>query len=371
MIRVLHIINSPNFGGIERLVFDLIKIQNKNPELNIALFITFPKGELIKDFENTGIECYSGNFTSGYDVHLSKLKRVLEIFKKHDILHFHSFNPVLAFLAMISKKVVFYTEHGNFGFGRKMKINDRIKFFLLNIYLNHFVSFVSFNSKFIKSIARKKYGLKRVPNDVIYNGIDFSKECIQSIGIDRLFSSQIDRKFIIGTTSRFAGFKRIDRLIEAFSIFQNGKNAALLLVGDGILLTELKSQVHNLGISDKVIFTGYRKNITDYQQAMDVCVFPSQNEPFGLVAVETMSLGKPVIVFSDGGGIVEIVGDKFPDDVVDSIQGLVERLNHFYNLGKESCETISSRINYSMKFDIKLMEEAICKRYKKILACVE
>ena len=50
-----------------------------------------------------------------------------------------------------------------------------------------------------------------------------------------------------------------------------------------------------------VHFLGYKKNVFDYQSAFDVAVFPSRNEPFGLVAVEAYYASKPTLIFDDSG----------------------------------------------------------------------
>ena len=61
---------------------------------------------------------------------------------------------------------------------------------------------------------------------------------------------------------------------------------------------QLEALVGQLGLRDATHFTGFRQDARACQSFMNVCVFPSQNEPFGLVAVETLALGKPTIVFA-------------------------------------------------------------------------
>src|SRR5690606_19063250 len=124
--------------------------------------------------------------------------------------------------------------------------------------------------------------------------------------------------------------KRVDRLIEGFARFQDGREAMLLIVGDGVERAALEARVDDLEIRAKTLFAGYQREVQAYQAAMDVCVFPSQNEPFGLVAVETLALGKPTVVFADGGGICEIVAGLDPSDVVENSDALAKRLAYYY-----------------------------------------
>ena len=357
MIRVLHILWSAHFGGIEKLVFDLATVQIKCLTLQVEIFFGRKEGEFLERFQEAGFMCYSARLNSGYDVSPWKCFHAIRLFKKYDILHFHSFNPLLSICAVISGKKIIYTEHGNFGFGRKKNLTDYLKGFLLKRFLNSYVDYISFNSQFTKECAERRYGLNSVRRSVVYNGIAFKKDNVPSGGIPELILQKLHGKFIVGTTSRFAGFKRIDRLIQAFAKFQGNKDTVLLLVGDGILRSELERLVEDLGLSKKTIFTGFRNNVREFQNLMDVCVFPSENEPFGLVAVETLSLGKPTIVFWDGGGILEVVGNFVKDDVVGDIFNLAHRLEYYYVKKDKLTKLSQKRKEYARKFDICNMSE--------------
>lgn len=81
-----------------------------------------------------------------------------------------------------------------------------------------------------------------------------------------------------------------------------------LIVGDGPLRDQLKSRVEALGIAEAVTFLGVREDVGALMQAADVFVLPSIKEPFGIVLLEALSLGRPVVA-SAVGGIPEIVTD--------------------------------------------------------------
>ncbi|MBK7969003.1 MAG: glycosyltransferase [Bacteroidetes bacterium] len=164
--------------------------------------------------------------------------------------------------------------------------------------------------------------------------------------------------------------KRIDRLIEAFARFsENKKDVALLLVGDGPLLSDLKSQASKLNILDSVIFAGYQPNVRSFQNLMTICVFPSENEPFGLVAVETLSLGKPTLLFKDGGGMTEIFTESLKSDIVDNISEMTSRIESYYQLyHSKQLPHIEVRQKAASRFDIHTMEKHFFEIYKSILA---
>jgi glycosyltransferase involved in cell wall biosynthesis len=365
MISIVHVIWSGNFGGIETVVFDLCKAQKDNPSLKVELLVGKKEGAALQKLTEHEVLVHFADLESGFDFSFSKYRKLKIFFSQFDIIHIHSFNYLVVRAAVESGKKIVFTEHGNFGFGRKKKMTDRINQFLLRRFLRKHADFISFNSKFTAQIARERYRLSGKNSQVIYNGINFSNPLSPEFKDDAL-QKEIEKKFVVGTSSRFAGFKRIDRLIEAFAEFAEGKDAVLLLVGDGIMRNQWELLVKQLGIHERTIFTGYRTDVRQLQGKMDLCVFPSENEPFGLVAIEALSLGKPVLVFSDGGGITELVSQISQNDVVNDVEELVKRMNFYYENRSEIQMKIHDRIQFAKSFDIKRMEENFFRIYKDL-----
>ena len=371
MMRVVHIVWSGNFGGIERLVSDLSRSQNCIPDLEVDIMICKAEGGFLEKLKSSASTCHTFHLRSAYDISIWKYLKMLRILKTYDIIHFHGFNPIIYFLGILANSKIIYTEHGNFGFGRKKKLSDSINKFLKKYFLNRFSNFITFNSKFTKDFAEKIYHFNsKTYRAVIYNGIFFGYDKDSPSIIPEEFQKKISGKFVVGTCSRFAGFKRIDRLISAFYHFQKCHDSLLLIVGDGVLRPELEKLVETLHLKERTLFTGFQSNIIDYQKGMDVCVFPSQGEPFGLVAVETLALGKPTLVYKDGGGITEVVEGVEPLDIVEDDKQLVARLT-FYADHKENLEKdMSKRTNHARMFDITTMARNIHDIYKQVL-CAE
>ncbi len=127
----------------------------------------------------------------------------------------------------------------------------------------------------------------------------------------------------------------------------------LLLVGDGPLRQELERLVDECGIRHKTHFTGYRKDVMCCFGVMDVCVIPSANEAFGLVAIEALSLGKPTLVFQDSGGLRDIISPIAPEDVVANESKLVDRLTLYYG-DRSQCQALAARrAQYARQYDIR------------------
>ncbi|WP_225370594.1 glycosyltransferase [Methanobrevibacter arboriphilus] len=84
-------------------------------------------------------------------------------------------------------------------------------------------------------------------------------------------------------------------------------DCVLVVVGDGPLLNSLKEKVKIENVED-VIFTGARNDVANVIQSSDLLILPSYSESFGLVLIEALACGKPVIG-SNVGGIKEIITD--------------------------------------------------------------
>ncbi|ABO50845.1 glycosyl transferase, group 1 [Desulforamulus reducens MI-1] len=118
---------------------------------------------------------------------------------------------------------------------------------------------------------------------------------------------------IVYYVGRLVPEKGVQVLLEAVpKILHYHPNTKFVIAGKGSFEGELKHKAVQIGISDKIYFTGYVNDMTRnslYHYA-DVAVFPSLYEPFGIVALEAMAAQTPVVV-SDNGGLGEIVQHGF------------------------------------------------------------
>nr|MCR4990329.1 glycosyltransferase [Lachnospiraceae bacterium] len=107
-------------------------------------------------------------------------------------------------------------------------------------------------------------------------------------------SLNVEDKYVIGHVGRFHYSKNHIFLIDVFaSIIQKTKDKGidpvLLLVGEGPLMGEVKDHVEELGISDKVIFAGAKKDVYKYYNAMDFFLYPSRYEGLPGTVVEAQA----------------------------------------------------------------------------------
>jgi len=119
---------------------------------------------------------------------------------------------------------------------------------------------------------------------------------------------------LIGIVGRLQRWKGMHVLVQAMpKILQKYPDAHCVVVGgkhdfEPDYEDFLKVEIAALGLKEQVIMAGLQRNIPEWVQAMDVFVHASDKEPFGIVIIEAMALGKPVIA-GNAGGPTEIITD--------------------------------------------------------------
>jgi N-acetyl-alpha-D-glucosaminyl L-malate synthase BshA len=108
--------------------------------------------------------------------------------------------------------------------------------------------------------------------------------------------------------SNFRPVKRPVDCVEIFARVLKKTKARLVMVGDGSERTNCIHRARCLGVADDCIFVGKQPNIVDYLCASDILLLPSEQESFGLAALEAMACELPVIA-SRVGGLPEVVDE--------------------------------------------------------------
>ncbi|MDZ4716933.1 MAG: glycosyltransferase family 4 protein [Roseiflexaceae bacterium] len=101
---------------------------------------------------------------------------------------------------------------------------------------------------------------------------------------------------------------RVDQQIPDYRLVIVGEDDPRAHPGGGSFMAEIKAHAQRLGLSEKLIFTGFRTDIPALMASFDMYTMPSWEEPFGMVFVEAMSMEKPVVAWHQAGPI-EIVID--------------------------------------------------------------
>jgi|GEM_PF-1014091 len=365
-IKLLHIVHDFLQGGIEGFLYYLVKEQLKKEELDVTILclqdehlVTNPR------IKTLGVKVVYLKMRP-FERSLGKYKKFIQILNAYDLIHWQIFKPILARVAYNVKPKQIFTVHTAGDALRSKSLYRKFHNSLIKSFLNGTIDGIANNSKFSKEYWISK-GVKNPNNVVIYNGVFFHNQHSRNNAFNA--HPELAGKFVIGTTSRLIPWKRVDFLIRAFSRMRNlNENIVLLIVGQGPETENLMRIAIENNVQDKIIFSGYRANVGDFQDAIDLCVFPSVSEPFGLVAVECLHIGKPVIVMRDGGGLVEIVEKVNNGLIADSENSLTELLDSFYENRDTEQNDINKRIEVAIGFSVEKCEEGYREFYKQVLA---
>ena len=138
--------------------------------------------------------------------------------------------------------------------------------------------------------------------------------------------------FLLIYVAEFSKRKNQQFLIDSIKILisEGYNNVKLLLLGDGVLLDDMKQYSKTLGIEDNIIFKGYIKEVCNYYQISDICVSSSRIEGLPFNIMEAMSTGLPIIA-SKIKGHIDLVdhesnGFLYNFDDIDSFCNYVKML---------------------------------------------
>ena len=145
--------------------------------------------------------------------------------------------------------------------------------------------------------------------DVIPNGVNIAKHEIQFNKNEIRSRYSLPHEKLILFVGRHVWEKGVDVALGAIhSVLKEVPDAKLVIVGHGYMTDKCKALAHQMGVGDKVCFTGYVDDwtVSALTNSSDVVIVPSRYEPFGIAALDAMACKVPVIV-SDTGGLSEIV----------------------------------------------------------------
>jgi N-acetyl-alpha-D-glucosaminyl L-malate synthase BshA len=152
--------------------------------------------------------------------------------------------------------------------------------------------------------TRDRLGVTK-PVEVVPNFVDISR-CDPQLSNAYRRRLSPDGTPLVMHASNFRPVKRIPDVVEAFRRLLELRPAHLVMVGDGPDRATAERAVRDAGIADRVEFLGNVSPVEGVLGAADVFLLPSEQESFGLAALEAMACGVPVVV-SGAGGLPELV----------------------------------------------------------------
>jgi glycosyltransferase involved in cell wall biosynthesis len=162
----------------------------------------------------------------------------------------------------------------------------------------------------LTEIEKNDYIREKISDDrrivTIPCGIDIDKYASSSSTVRDEFGISPDQP-VIGWVGRTEPVKGCEHFLRACQLIKKEMpEARFLLVGEGSLKGEMEELADSLGISEEVIFAGYRTDMPEIMSSIDLLLHTPLNEGLGRVLLEAMTCKKPIVA-ADVGGIPEII----------------------------------------------------------------
>jgi glycosyltransferase involved in cell wall biosynthesis len=343
-MKILHIIPTLSKGGAERLVIDIVKQLNKqeNTKVGLVIFrddIKYDSSE-INEFVSIIPSSVKLSLTKKWIVNVSDLQVYIDNFKP-DVIHTHLFEaelvsrfcnyPNARWFSHVHDNMIQLNSWSWSSISKTNITNWYEKQTLFNQYKKnrgtHFIAISKHTESYIKSVQSK------YPVTLLHNAIDvnrfqkptnFQKSFTDSGS--RPVENQPSIPIAIGTTlnlnlqlstlnliniGSFVPKKNQTFLLDILlELKERGVYANCLFVGDGPLKTEVQNKAQELGISYQCHFLGNVDKVEEYLWRSDVYVHTATYEPLGLVLLEAMASGLPIVSLDGGGNRDIMINEK-------------------------------------------------------------
>lgn len=327
-IKVCHLISGDLWAGAEVQAYILLSSLYHLDELDITVII-LNDGRLAEELRKTGLDVVV--IEESEHSFFAILRLIKEKLKGEDIdiLHTHRLKEnVLGGLLKQSGMVKYLvqTVHGLSEPSKGIKALKARPYSLLSLY---------FRRRYFDKILPVSYDIQ---NEFSHRINPARLVTIHnSINIDRLkitrSSNEIrqelnleEHTLVIGSAGRMVPVKGYDNFLKAAQIILGKKpDVRFVLAGDGPLLEELKRTAEEIGVKDHVAFLGFRNDILDIINCLDIVLLSSYHEGIPTVVLEAMALKKAVVA-PKVGGIPEIIEDNVSGFLVKpgDVQGLAD-----------------------------------------------
>ncbi len=358
-MKILHVVNSLQMGGAEKMVHDLSIAQKKDGlEVNV-LMLNDSKNYLVTNLiqAHVNVICLSKKIGL-YNPLLILL--LIPYIRKYDLIHVHLFPAQywvgFAKLLSFSKTVLITTEHST---------NNRR---MNHVILKHVDRFVyKYCYKYIVSCAEKVKAVMEIKypkaNHVtISNGVDVMKYK-NAISYTKQELGLTDKSYILCMVARFAYPKQQDTIVRALALLPSEFHA--LFVGGGDV-EAVKKVVEELSLNGRVHFLGVRNDVHRILKSADVVLMSSVYEGLSLSSIEGMAVVKPFVASNVDGlrDVVEGAGLLFKCGDEKDLANVILRL---YN-DKSMYQTIAlSCFERAKEYDLNTMVNKYYEVYKNSL----
>ena len=380
MPKIMYIITRLDRGGSAEAVLQWAEgIKNKGFQVELVSGLTVEPHENLEAYsKRTGIEITFINSLHRELEPANDVRALWSLYRyfrreKPDIVHTNSskaglLGRVAAWLARTP--VIVHSPHGHIFYGYYGKLKTD-----LFIFLERAAGKITDVITTLTSIGRDDHIKLKIAKpekfEIVHAGIDIEKyrKPVRNRNEIRSEYKIPPDDFVVGWVGRFADIKNPLMFARTAEKLIDEKNIHFLMVGDGDLMPECKERVEKAGLSPKFTFTGFRSDVPDLLNAMDIYVLTSTNEGLGRSIIEAQAAGLPVAV-SKVGGVPDIIEDGVNGVLVpvnddDYLAGAIKSLKEN---SEKRAKLISSANERLSRFTLEKTIEDLEKIYKRLLA---
>lgn len=353
-LRVLHIIQNLNYGGMERLLSDLVRRSDSGRFESHVLALQY-LGRFAEGLQGMASLHTAGHLPSWTMISPGPLARQIEAIAP-DVVHLHSGVWYKASLAARRARVplVIHTEHGR-------RAPDPWLFRVLDARAASRTDVVvAVSGRLAQQLERTVVrGRSRI--EVICNGVDCQVYAPRAdTGRVRRELGLAQRTPILGSIGRLEPIKGYDIMVEAFGLLLSGWPQTelpphLVIAGDGSARKDLERRIERLGLAGTVHLLGWRDDVQDLLSAFCLFTMSSRSEGTSVSLLEAMSSGLCPVVTSVGGNAAVLGSDLRhrlvrPEDPVALADAWREALQNT-DARTRDAETASARVRERFGLD--------------------
>lgn len=320
----MQLVLSLSPGGTERLVVEICK--QLAPRIDSMVCCLDERGAWARELEPLGIPVIALGRRPGFQPALAG--RIAKLIKANriDVVHCHHYSPYVYGLmaSLMTSAMLVFTEHGRLSDAKPSRKRQVINPFLS--LLPGRICAVSADLK--RHMVAEGFPARCIR--VVYNGIDpGTRPTSAQRAAARVALGLPHDAFVVGTAGRLDPVKNLTALLQVQQILRGTvKRAFAVIIGDGPERAALAAAAAELGVTDSVIFTGYRSDVRSLLPAFDVYVNCSAYEGVSLTILEAMAAALPVVATPVGGN-PEVVIDQETGYVIPSRpRSIAETVTH-------------------------------------------
>ena len=371
-MKVLHLgkFCPPNEGGIEVFSFDLLEALNKKGiKADLLCFGDTTKEDIYNNFKY--FACKLNIKLNSAPLSYDFIKTFRKIANDYDIIHIHSPNPLAEVLSLFTEKKTIIHWHSDIV---KQKVTYQFYKPIQQKILQKAKKIIATSPQYLNTSDQLKDYKDKAVN--IPLGLNTKRLEIEDENIEEFkkIKNKIDNKKIVLAVGRLVEYKGFEYLVEASRFLKD--DIVVLIAGGGPLYDHLQNKINNLNLSNKVLLLGRIRinNVSVFIKNSDLFCLPSisRNEAFGLVLVEALYFGKPLVTTNvDGSGMNYVnihnktglvVPPKDPKALAEAINMILSDENLYSRFSKNAKERFK-------EFEIDSIVDRIINLYQEILKC--